>query len=194
MLSKAAFLSILASALLVILPWILGARIPNYDATRFISELGALDTPGRSLANGAFFLIGAFWMGAVEATRKALEPAPMDPWIRFGVIGFAASYIGSVVFPCDYHCPVGGSVNQFIHNTLIWVLYAGACVAGVRMKLNQPGALLLRICLVLCFLGMQLAAWQREWAPGLWQRGYEYLFVALWWLWLRDRKVTDSVR
>ena len=186
MLSKSVFLSALASALLIVMPWVLGAQVGGYDATRFISELGALDMPNRSMANGAFFLIGAFWMGTVESVRKGLEPAPMDPWIRFGVIAFAGSYIGGVVFPCDYQCPVGGSFNQVVHNTLIWVLYAGAVVAAIRMPL--PGhsglSLTLKTLTVLCFLAMQVAAWERDWWPGVWQRAYEACFVVLWWLWL----------
>ncbi|GGX59408.1 DUF998 domain-containing protein [Saccharospirillum salsuginis] len=188
MLTKTVFLSALASALLILMPWVLGAQVSGYDATRFISELGALDMPNRSMANGAFFLIGAFWMGTTEAVRKGLEPAPMDPWIRFGVIAFAASYIGSVIFPCDYQCPVGGSFNQTVHNTLIWVLYAGAFVAAVRMPL--PGRVglgrTLKVLTVVCFMSMQLAAWERDWWPGIWQRAYEACFVVLWWLWLNN--------
>lgn len=193
MLLKTLFLSVLSSLLLVILPWVLGAQVDGYDATRFISELGALDMPNRSMANGAFFLIGAFWMGTTESVRRWLEPAPMDPWIRFGVIAFAASYIGSVVFPCELGCPIGGSINQVVHNTLIWVLYAGAVVAIIRMPL--PGSVaagrLLKVLAVSVFFAMQIAAWQRQWWPGIWQRAYEVCFVLMWWLWLNGRMKSE---
>lgn len=184
--NKAKMLSVLATLLMVGLPLALGSVTPGYSSVQFISELGALDMPNRSAANGAFFLIGAFWMGAVEATRKSLEPNKMDPWIRFGVIAFAASYIGSVVFPCDLGCPVSGSSNQLIHSTLIWVLYAGAVVAGVRMIAgpSAKGMRVLKAVLVVVFLAMQVAAWERQWLPGLWQRLYELIFAVVWLFWV----------
>lgn len=183
---KAMMLSILAAVLLVALPWVLGSQVPGYSSARFISELGAFDMPNRSVANGAFLLIGAFWMGAVEATRKALEPAKMDPWVRFGAIAFAASYIASVVFPCDLGCPATGSGSQLVHSTLIWVLSAGAVVAGVKLSPvpSIKGMRVLKGTLLLFFLVMQLAAWQRDWLPGVWQRLFELNFAVLWVLWL----------
>lgn len=183
---KAMMLSILAAVLLVALPWVLGFQVPGYSSARFISELGAFDMPNRSVANGAFLLIGAFWMGAVEAARKALEPVKMDPWVRFGAIAFAASYIGSVVFPCDLGCPATGSGSQLVHSTLIWVLSAGAVVAGVKLHPvpSIKGMRVLKGTLVLLFLVMQLAAWQRDWLPGVWQRLFELNFAVLWVLWV----------
>jgi hypothetical protein len=179
-------LSVLAVLLMVGLPLVLGVAVPNYSSAQFISELGALDMPNRSAANGAFLLTGAFWMGAVETTRRSVEPHKMDPWIRFGVIAFAASYIGSVVFPCDLGCPVSDSGSQLIHNTLLWVLYAGAVLAGVRMMPSPSvkGMRALKVTLVLAFLAMQFAAWERQWLPGLWQRLYELNFAVLWLLWV----------
>lgn len=184
--TKAMMLSMLATLLLVALPWVLGARVPGYSSVQFISELGAIDMPNRSAANGAFLLIGAFWMGAVEAARKALEPNKIDPWVRFGAIAFAASYIGSVVFPCDLGCPVSGSANQLIHSTLIWVLSAGAVVSGVRLvpATSVKGMSALKVTLVLTFLVLQVAAWQRDWYPGVWQRLFELNFAVLWVLWV----------
>ncbi|MEX1213914.1 DUF998 domain-containing protein [Saccharospirillum sp.] len=184
--NKALMLSMLAAILLVTLPWVLGSQVPGYSSAQFISELGALDMPNRSVANGAFLLVGAFWMGAVEATRKALEPGKMDPWVRFGVIAFAASYIVSVVFPCDLGCPATGSGSQLIHSTVIWVLSAGAVVSGVKLVPlpSVKGMRVLKGTLVLAFLVLQLAAWQREWLPGLWQRLFELNFAVLWVLWV----------
>lgn len=186
MATKAGLLSVLSAVLLVGLPWLLGWQVPDYRPSQFISELGALDTPNRSIANGAFFLIGAFWMGAVEAVRKQLEPKPMDPFIRFGVIAFAASYIGSVVFPCDAGCPVEGSASQWVHNTLLWVLYAGAMVAVARMPIAVPPLVsrALKMLMLLTFVMLQWTAIYRDWAPGYWQRGYEAFFVIFWLLWV----------
>ncbi|MHA7879448.1 MAG: DUF998 domain-containing protein [Saccharospirillum sp.] len=184
--TKASLLSVLSATLLVGLPWWLGWQVPNYAPSQFISELGALDAPSRSLANGAFFLIGAFWMGTVEAVRKQLEPAPMDRFVRFGAIGFAASYIISVVFPCDAGCPVDGSVSQWLHNTLIWVLYAGAMLAAARLRTPAAPAVgaVLKGLMLLCFVLLQYSAIDRDWAPGYWQRGYEACFAVLWLLWV----------
>lgn len=183
---KAVFLSVVSSVLLIGLTWALSFSVEGYSITRFISELGALNMPNRSLANGAFFLIGAFWMGTVEAVRKSVEPARLDPWVRFGVIAFAASYIGSVVFPCDLKCPLVGSPSQIIHNTLIWALYAGAVFAGVRLPFSSARIPVraLKTALVVFFLAMQVASWQRQWWPGIWQRGYELCFVTLWLMWI----------
>ncbi|WP_157954347.1 DUF998 domain-containing protein [Saccharospirillum mangrovi] len=182
---KTGFLAWLAALLLVGLPWLLGAVQPDYRLAQLINELGALDQPGRSLANGTFLLCGAFWMGSVEAVRKQLEPRPMDAWVRFGVIAFAASLIGRMVFPCDLNCPPSGSVTQLVHNSLLWVLYAGAMVAGWRLALAGRLAWLLKIALLVCFVLLQLSFWQRDWWPGLWQRGYELAFAALWVSWVQ---------
>lgn len=184
--SKAMMLSMLAAVLLVALPLVLGLRVPDYQPSQFISELGALDMPGRSAANGAFMLIGAFWMGAIEAVRKAQEPVGIDPWVRFGAVAFALSYIGSVVFPCDIGCPISGSANQVIHNTVLWVLNAGAVVAGVRISPSPSikGMRVLKGTLVLVFLIMQVTAWERQWWPGIWQRLFELNFAILWLLWV----------
>lgn len=185
MATKASLLSVLSAVMLVGLPWLLGWQVPDYRPSQFISELGALDTPNRSIANGAFFLIGAFWMGTVEAVRKQLEPRPMDPFVRFGVIAFAASYIGSVVFPCDAGCPVDGSASQWVHNTVLWVLYAGAMVAVARMPIRVAPLIgrVLKLAMLVTFVMMQWAAIERDWAPGYWQRAYEALFVVFWLLW-----------
>lgn len=183
--SKTGYLAWLAALLLVVLPWLLGAVQPDYHFTQLINELGALNQPGRSLATGAFLLCGAFWMGSVEAVRKTLEPQPMDAWVRFGVIAFAASLIGRMVFPCDLTCPPTGSANQLVHNSLLWVLYAGALVAGWRLALSGRLAWLVKIVLLVCFVLLQLSFWQRDWWPGLWQRGYETAFAILWVIWVQ---------
>lgn len=184
--SKAIFLSWVSTVLLVGLPWLLGTSVSGYSALQLINELGALEQGGRSLATGVFLLTGAFWMGSVEAARKQLEPLRLDAWVRFGAIAFAASLIGRLVFPCDLHCPLDGSVTQVLHNTLVWVLYAGALVAGWRLAIEGGAGRVLKLLLLVCFVLLQLAFWQRSWWPGLWQRGYELSFAGLWLLWLHQ--------
>ena len=178
--TKAIFLSWLSALVLVVLPWSLGLTAP----TRLINELGALEHSGRSLVNGLFLLSGAFWMGTVEAARKQLEPQRLDPWLRFGVIAFAASLIGRMIFPCDLNCPLDGSATQLVHNTLVWVLYAGALIAGWRVPNLTLAVRLLKWLLLVCFVLLQWAFWHRDAWPGLWQRGYELSFAVLWLIWV----------
>ena len=178
--TKAIFLSWLSALVLAVLPWSLGLTAP----TRLINELGALEHSGRSLANGLFLLSGAFWMGTVEAARKQLEPQRLDPWLRFGVIAFAASLIGRMIFPCDLNCPLDGSATQLVHNTLVWVLYAGALIAGWRVPNLTLAVRLLKWLLLVCFVLLQWAFWHRDAWPGLWQRGYELSFAVLWLIWV----------
>ena len=139
---------------------------------------------GRSLVNGLFLLSGAFWMGTVEAARKQLEPQRLAPWLRFGVIAFAASLIGRMIFPCDLNCPLDGSATQLVHNTLVWVLYAGALIAGWRVPNLTLAVRLLKWLLLVCFVLLQWAFWHRDAWPGLWQRGYELSFAVLWLIWV----------
>lgn len=187
---KVVLLSVLSVLLLIVAPWWLGALVAGYHPGRFISELGALDMPGRSIANGVFLLTGAFWMGTVEAARQQLEPQRLDPWLRYGVIAFASASIAGVIFPCDLGCPVDGSVNQTLHNTLVWLLYAGGVVAGMRLSTGRRWAdRLLKTLLLLSFLAMQLALLDRQWWPGLFQRGYELCFALLWLAWVYRRFV-----
>ncbi|WP_146171239.1 DUF998 domain-containing protein [Saccharospirillum sp. MSK14-1] len=188
--SKALFLSALSALLIFATPWLLGLDLPN----QLINERGALEYSERSLANGVFLLIGAFWMGTVEAVRKFHEPQRMDPWVRFGVIAFAASLIGRMVFPCDLSCPLQGSVTQLLHNTLVWVLYAGALVAGWRLTLMTVLGRVLKWVLLVCFVLLQLAFWQRNAWPGVWQLGYEWSFAVLWLLWVYQTTRADGAK
>lgn len=154
----------------------------------FISRLNEIDAQHQSLANGLFMIKGVFWIGSIDSTRRYLEPKPFDMWLRFSALAFAASYILSMVFPCDAGCPPSGSLNQILHNTLVWVLYAGPAVFAIRLLLTSvKDRLLMSLSglLLLVFVVMQIdAIFLREWA-GLWQRGYDLLFCLLWWLTLK---------
>jgi hypothetical protein len=187
--TKAIFLSWISALLVVTLPWWLGSA-----TTQLINELGALDYSGRSLANGAFLLSGAFWMGTVEAVRKQLEPQRLDAWLRFGTIAFAASLIGRMVFPCDLNCPLDGSVTQLVHNTLVWVLYAGALIAGWRLPNLNVTVALLKGLLLACFVLLQWGFWHRDGWPGLWQRGYEASFAVLWLIWVHHLTRAENAK
>lgn len=187
--TKTIFLSWVSALLLVLLPWLLGA-LP----TQLINELGALEYSGHSLANGAFLLTGAFWMGTIEAVRQQLEPQRLDAWLRFGAIAFAASLIGRLLFPCDRYCSPDGSVTQILHNTLVWVLYAGALIAGWRLPKLNLSVRLLQWLLLVCFVLLQWAFWHRDFWPGVWQRGYELSFALLWLLWVHHLTRTEGAK
>ena len=151
----------------------------------YISRLNEVNATYQAYANGLFFLIGIFWMGSINTIRRTLEPKQVDSWLMYSAIAFAASYILSVVFPCDEGCPPVGSANQMIHNTLVWVLYAGPAVfAGRVMKLqlfsgwpNYVAKGMLAI-----FFVMQIDSAMTQFMPGIWQRIYDIGFCGLWWL------------
>jgi hypothetical protein len=154
------------------------------NSFQYISRLNEINSQHQALANGLFLIIGIFWMGTIDSTRRWLEPTKFDPWLRFSTVAFAASYILSMVFPCDAGCPPFGSLNQNIHSTLVWFLYAGPMVFALRVILARVGSTLDRILgfiIVVLFLMMQLDALVLKIAPGLWQRLYDLIFCALWW-------------
>jgi len=149
----------------------------------FVSRLNEINAPYQFAANGIFLLLGIFWMGTVDTTRRTFERIGLDSWLRFSVIAYAASYILSMIFPCDAGCPKTGSLNQMIHNSLVWILYAGPAVfAGriIRITDDRPAknmaGLLLTVFVILQFDSI---IWNI--APGMWQRVYELMFCWLWW-------------
>lgn len=154
-------------------------------ALAYISRLNELNAQHQSLANGLFFLIGIFWIGAIDTTRRQLEPKSMDRWLRFSALAFAGSYVLSMVFPCDTGCPPTGSLNQILHSTLVWGLYAGPAVftgrilwSGTQSNAERGIAILL----LLLFALMQLDTLFLHQMPGVWQRGYDAGFCVLWWM------------
>ena len=159
----------------------LDASVQSVD---FISLLNAADASNTALANGLFLLLGIFWMGTIDSTRRFLEPQPLDTWLRFSAIAFAASYLLSMIFPCDAGCPPTGSSAQLVHTSLVWLLYCGPAVFAGRLLLSQPDrqSRNLALLLLLVFAGMQVDALFLRSMPGLWQRIYELLFCWLWWL------------
>jgi hypothetical protein len=154
----------------------------------FISRLNEIDAEHQSLANGVFMIAGVFWIGSIDATRRFMEPKPFDLWLRFSALAFAASYILSMVFPCDTGCPPSGSLNQVLHNTLVWALYAGPAVFAIRLFFSNVRDRLLTlfsVAVLVVFALMQIdALFLREWA-GFWQRLYDLLFCLMWWFALK---------
>ncbi len=178
----AVFLSLVGVALLT---WI----NPQLTAIDFISQLNEIGSPQQSLGNGLFFITGVFWIGVIDTTRKALEPKRIDQVLRFSVIAYAACMILSVFFPCDADCPPGGSLNQIMHNTLVWVLYAGPFVFAIRCLLIKSAVKpqkYLAILIVLIFVCLQVDVFWQRWVPGLLERTYEAVFCFLWWITLQN--------
>ena len=182
--TKAKLLSSIAIGLTLLGVGLITLLDSNLTIAHYVSRLNEVDAEYQALSSGLFLLIGIFWMGAIDTVRRSIEPKKMDPWLRFSVIAFAASYLLSMVFPCDAGCPPTGSLNQLLHNTLVWLLYAGPFVFAIRvfflpgMTLTERG-----ICTPLLgvFVVMQLDVlfWQN--GPGVLQRVYEFLFCWLWW-------------
>lgn len=148
-----------------------------------IGRLNEVNAPQQALANGLFLIAGVFWVGAVDTTRRTLEPVKMDSVLRFSVIAFAASYILRMVFPCDVGCPAGGSVSQWLQTTFVWLLYSGPAVFAVQLWRQTESTMTRQFAslVLLVFVVMQLDNFFLQIAPGVWQRVYELLFCWLWW-------------
>ena len=167
---------------------LLTALDTSVQSVDFISRLNAADAANTALANGLFMLLGIFWMGAIDSTRRFLEPKPLDGWLRFSAIAFAASYLLGMILPCDAGCPPTGSGAQLGYSSLVWLLYCGPALFAGRLLLRQPDRQTrnLALLLLLIFAGLQVDALFLGSMPGLWQRIYELLFCWLWWLSLQD--------
>lgn len=148
----------------------------------FISRLGEVNAQWQSWGNGLFMIAGVFWVGAIDTTRRSLEPEPMDSILRFSALAYAASYLLSVVFPCDEGCPATGSLNQILHNTVVWALFAGPAVFAYRvLRVYPPRIKAYAVFTLLVFVALQVdTVFFRVW-PGLWQRMYEVAFCMMWW-------------
>lgn len=153
-----------------------------------VSRLNELGAQHQSLASGLFFLIGIFWIGALDQTRRWLEPASFDPWLRFAAMAFAASYLLSMVFPCDVGCTPGGSLSQWLHVTLVWGLYYGPLIFALRCLRRFTGlirvwSVAVVLAAVILHADLLILGGERS---GLWQRFYELAFCLLWWWTLSD--------
>ncbi len=182
--TKAKLLSAIAIGLTLLGVGLITLLDAYLTAADYVSRLNEVDAEYQALSSGLFLLIGIFWMGSVDSVRRSIEPKKMDPWLRFSVIAFAASYLLSMVFPCDAGCPPSGSLNQILHNSVVWLLYAGPFVFAIRMFFI-PGMTRLERAISSPLLGifvvMQLDVLVWQIAPGALQRGYELLFCLLWW-------------
>lgn len=187
-------LTLIASVLTVpgvaLLTW-LDSQLTGADVISRLNEVGA---QYQSLGSGLFFIIGIFWIGAIDSTRRYLEPASFDPWLRFSAMAFAASYLLSMVFPCDQGCTAGGSLSQWLHVTLVWALYYGPGVLALRCLLSGVTGILrwlsVALCAVLLVLHVDLLLLQQF--AGWWQRSYDLLFCLLWWFLVRHLTVPSG--
>jgi hypothetical protein len=163
---------------------LLTALDTSIESGDLIRLLNTEDASHQALASGLFLLLGIFWMGAIDSTRRFLEPRPFDNWLRFSAIAFAASYLLSMLFPCDDGCRPGGSMTQLVHSSLLWLLYGGPAVFAGRLLWAKPERQIrhLAALLLLVFAVLQLDVFVFQASPGLWQRIYELLFCWLWWL------------
>ncbi|ATX77713.1 MULTISPECIES: hypothetical protein [Reinekea] len=175
---------------------LLTALDTNVQSGDLIGLLNSENASHQALANGLFLLLGIFWMGAVDSTRRFIEPRSLDSWLRFSAIGFAASYLFSMLFPCDNGCLPGASVSQMVHSSVLWLLYCGPAVFAGRLLWGKPERQIrhLAALLLLVFAVLQLDAFVFQASPGLWQRIYELLFCWLWWLSLHAMVKADSAQ
>ena len=95
-----------------------GLRQDYTSSANFISELGAVDAPYRSIINFVGFpLVGLSLLLMLAFIWRQLSGALLA---RAGLIciaiGIPFAYIMTVIFPCDYGCPMEGSARQMIHN------------------------------------------------------------------------------
>ncbi len=125
-----------ASSVLVIcgilLPEALALQSEDYSSvSNYLSELGALGAPYSVTINYFGFLPVAAAIVALIATLWIR--LPRNTLVTFGLIclmGFAVSYLGAFLFPCDSGCPATGTDRQTAHNLAGLIGYAG-CVIGL---------------------------------------------------------------
>jgi len=123
----------------IILPEILGATRSDYSSlANYLSELGASGTSTQNLTNSlAFPFVGLSCCAILIALWHRL---PKQSGIRAGLIclliGIPAGYLGAVLFPCDYGCPIDGSAKQTTHNLLGLVQYPLGVIGFILLSVN----------------------------------------------------------
>jgi hypothetical protein len=186
-------IAILLTTVGVALFTLLNPYVTGFD---YVSRLNEMEMAYQSFGHGLFLLIGIFWMGALDNIRRSLEPKTMDPVLRFSVLAYAASYILSMVFPCDTGCPPSGSLNQLMHSSLVWGLYCGPAVFAVRYLFEKSLARQMKVfsaVILLNFILFQIDVFILHRLAGIFQRLYETAFCCLWWQVLHKPKALLSL-
>ena len=151
MIRRSVFVYIAAATLLfagIILPEILGATRSDYSSfANYLSELGADGTSTQALTNIlAFPLVGISCILVMIALWHRL---PIRSGLRAGLIclalGLPLGYLGAVIFPCDYGCPIEGSTSQSMHNLLGLVQYPLGVIGFVLLSANLAAKPILRV-------------------------------------------------
>ena len=132
----------LAALLLMLAVQVAGGMLDSgySQVSQYISELGAVDAPGRAWINYAGFLpigllLGIFTAGAY--LKLAKTAAARLGWIL--VSGISLAYLIASAAPCDPGCPTEGSVRQSVHNlgALLEYLAGSIGIAIAARSLHQ---------------------------------------------------------
>lgn len=178
----------------IILPQTLGFLWKDYRWTaNYLSELGATGAPFSTLTNGLSFLptsilsciIVIFLIRRWRLRGRGLVGAVLL------ILGFSTAYFMAVLFPCDFGCPLEGSLSQMIHNLGGVIQYPMAIIGffllsshwkGEHSRLSR-GCLIAGTAMVIGFVMMIYADAQAY--RGAWQRLGDYTAVlVLSWIFL----------
>ncbi|MEP4052950.1 MAG: DUF998 domain-containing protein [Litorimonas sp.] len=185
MIRRSVFVYVVVVVLLfsgILLPEILGATRQDYSSfANYLSELGATGTSTQHLTNTlAFPMVGISCILIMIALWHRL---PKLTGLRAGLIclglGLPAGYFGAAIFPCDYGCPIEGSINQSVHNLLGLVQYPlgviGFALLSVNLKSKPMWRMLCAIAAAAMAIGfvMMLVPDQADFR-GAWQRLSDY--------------------
>ncbi|SLN46077.1 DUF998 domain-containing protein [Pseudooctadecabacter jejudonensis] len=170
-------------------PAVIASLRPDYTwYGNYISELGAKDAPFAAFINGFGFLpvalssaIALYGLCA-RLTGFRLAQFALGLWS----FGLSAGYLFAVLFPCDFGCPLEGSVRQFIHNLSGFVAYLSGTFGLILLAMGlankvSPQTRAAILCVAMCSgIGffMMLSPEQAD-LRGFWQRLADYTMFAL---------------
>jgi hypothetical membrane protein len=177
-------LGVLGVILALAFPVYFGSLDPSYDPVRdFISELGDATAPDAWLVNWLGFLpTGLIQTGFALLAWRAMPRSWTFSLAMFGVVLFAAGYVGSAFFPCDTGCT--GSPSSFSQQMHFAVGLPGYFLAPLTMLLlglsvrKWPGgewiSSIAFFGAIGAFAGLSAVvdAFESD-TPGLWQRVLE---------------------
>lgn len=171
----------------IILPEVLGIFRPDYSsASNYLSELGAVGTSTHTLATYFGFLPVA--LACLVILKFLWQILPRSSLVKTALILIGicipVGYLGAVLFPCDYGCPVEGSARQAMHNLFGLFAYPagglGLILLGTTLshRILKFMSIFAGCAMALGFV-MMLSPDQANWR-GAWQRLGDYsAFITL---------------
>lgn len=125
----------------IVLPEILARTREDYSSlSNYLSELGATGTSTQTLTNTIGFPIVSLTLIIliIYIWRKFGAKGPLAAGLTCLIIGIPAGYLGAVIFPCDYGCPIEGSASQAMHNLLGLVQYPLGVLGFILLGVSLP--------------------------------------------------------